>query len=277
MQQNTDLLKRLQRDQPFAGSFAQQGEALPKKKLKGCDVVKQVLQKIFLLACWLGLGQQALADNIGIYTGTFDPPHKGHLTVIQAGLDELKLDKLYLLPNYLPEHKPGASDFSDRYWMLMLLIQASEKGQPPQALQRLQLLPALDFEQTYLQAPDNAVGLLIGLIRRQHGPQHRYFQLMGTDSLNKLVAAGRLPLPDENRTIAVLPRPGHTVVKTTQLTAAEQRGQVVYLKTPSPELSSSSLRKALSTGDRVDLESLLPAPVLDYILLRGLYLQPVQP
>ena len=44
--------------------------------------------------------------RIGIYGGTFNPPHLGHLTAARTAFELLKLDKLYLIPAAVPPHKP---------------------------------------------------------------------------------------------------------------------------------------------------------------------------
>lgn len=43
--------------------------------------------------------------KIGIYGGTFNPPHLGHLTAAAAVVSMLKLDKLLLIPASIPPHK----------------------------------------------------------------------------------------------------------------------------------------------------------------------------
>ena len=43
--------------------------------------------------------------KIGIYGGTFNPPHLGHLTAARAVFEMLRLDKLLLIPAGLPPHK----------------------------------------------------------------------------------------------------------------------------------------------------------------------------
>lgn len=46
--------------------------------------------------------------NIGIYGGTFDPPHIGHVTAARAAMEVLGLDKLVLVPDAQPPHKGAA-------------------------------------------------------------------------------------------------------------------------------------------------------------------------
>lgn len=45
-------------------------------------------------------------NRIGIFGGSFNPPHTGHLIISQYALEILKLDLLYIVPTYLPPHKP---------------------------------------------------------------------------------------------------------------------------------------------------------------------------
>ena len=44
--------------------------------------------------------------RIGVYGGTFNPPHLGHITAARAVFELLKLDKLLLIPDGQPPHKP---------------------------------------------------------------------------------------------------------------------------------------------------------------------------
>ena len=43
--------------------------------------------------------------RIGIYGGTFNPIHRGHLTAARAAMDALGLDRLLLIPASIPPHK----------------------------------------------------------------------------------------------------------------------------------------------------------------------------
>ena len=43
--------------------------------------------------------------KIGIFGGTFNPPHLGHLAAARAAIDALELDRLYLVPAAIPPHK----------------------------------------------------------------------------------------------------------------------------------------------------------------------------
>ena len=68
--------------------------------------------------------------NIGIYGGTFDPPHIGHVTAAKAAMEVLGLDKLVLVPDAQPPHKvlpEGGAAPRQRYDMAVLATAALGK------------------------------------------------------------------------------------------------------------------------------------------------------
>lgn len=50
--------------------------------------------------------------KIGIFGGTFNPPHKGHVRMIEKMTEELELDKVLIIPNKIPTHK-RCNDLAD--------------------------------------------------------------------------------------------------------------------------------------------------------------------
>jgi nicotinate-nucleotide adenylyltransferase len=80
--------------------------------------------------------------NIGLFGGTFDPIHRGHLALARAALDRHKLHRIYLVPSGIPPHKQQQplSPFVHRYAMVALAT-AEDR----------QLLPSL------LEAPEESV------------------------------------------------------------------------------------------------------------------------
>ncbi len=58
--------------------------------------------------------------RIGIYGGTFNPPHRGHMLAAREAIERLSLDRLLLIPDALPPHK-GAEEVLDGETRLQLL------------------------------------------------------------------------------------------------------------------------------------------------------------
>jgi nicotinate-nucleotide adenylyltransferase len=74
--------------------------------------------------------------NIGLFGGTFDPIHRGHITLAQAALERLQLSRIYFVPANVPPHKqrqPLASYFH-RYAMVVLATM-NEKAFLPSLLE----------------------------------------------------------------------------------------------------------------------------------------------
>lgn len=65
--------------------------------------------------------------RIGIYAGTFDPVHAGHIAFALQAMDHARLDKLYLLPERRPRQKKGVEHFGHRVAMLRKAIQPHPK------------------------------------------------------------------------------------------------------------------------------------------------------
>jgi nicotinate-nucleotide adenylyltransferase len=61
--------------------------------------------------------------RIGIYAGTFNPVHAGHIAFALQALQAAKLDKVYFLPERRPRHKQGLEHFAHRVAMLKNAIQ----------------------------------------------------------------------------------------------------------------------------------------------------------
>ena len=56
--------------------------------------------------------------RIGIYSGTFDPVHAGHIAFALQALEMASLDRIYFLPERRPRYKPGVEHFAHRVAML---------------------------------------------------------------------------------------------------------------------------------------------------------------
>jgi nicotinate-nucleotide adenylyltransferase len=70
--------------------------------------------------------------NIGLFGGTFDPIHKGHLALAQAARERCQLGRIYFVPTNVPPHKttqPAASYFH-RYAMTALATQGEKTFAP---------------------------------------------------------------------------------------------------------------------------------------------------
>jgi nicotinate-nucleotide adenylyltransferase len=74
--------------------------------------------------------------NIGLFGGTFDPVHRGHLALARAAMEQCKLHRIHFVPANIPPHKQRQplSPFVHRFAMLALAT-AAEKAFVPSLLE----------------------------------------------------------------------------------------------------------------------------------------------
>ena len=64
--------------------------------------------------------------KIGLFGGTFNPIHKGHISLCEAAVRELGLDKIFLIPTALPPHKASPELLEDRHRIALCEAAAEE-------------------------------------------------------------------------------------------------------------------------------------------------------
>ena len=68
-----------------------------------------------------------MVKRIGIFAGTFDPVHKGHISFALQAIEAAGLDEVVFLPEPRPRHKQSVTDQSHRIAMINLAIKAYPK------------------------------------------------------------------------------------------------------------------------------------------------------
>jgi nicotinate-nucleotide adenylyltransferase len=102
-----------------------------------------------------------LTSRIGIYAGTFDPVHTGHITFALQALQLANLDKVYFLPERKPAHKQGTEHFGHRVAMLTRALK------PHPNLDTIELVDvsftvARTMPQLTKKFPDDTIVFLVG-------------------------------------------------------------------------------------------------------------------
>ncbi|GAA0457325.1 nicotinate-nucleotide adenylyltransferase [Alkalibacillus silvisoli] len=109
--------------------------------------------------------------KIGLFGGTFDPPHIGHLSICHTVLDNLKLDEIWLIPTYQPPHKKGANEtFTHRLNMLKRLTNANQIK-----------VSTIESERKGLSYTIDTVRLL-----KEQFPQDEFYFIIGGDMVDFL-------------------------------------------------------------------------------------------
>lgn len=189
--------------------------------------------------------------RIGIFGGTFDPPHNGHLALARAARAELGLDEVLFLPaaqNPLKASGPRGST-TDRLTMLGLLVAGEDN------------MGVLDLE-VRKGGASYAVDTMADLQMAQPAD---YWFLMGADALRnlnewknpaKLLRLCRLG-------VTVRPPVGNVTVP------EAFRDRIDLVRMPPIDVSSTEIRRRLERGQTI--VPYVPQAILAYIEEKGLY------
>lgn len=194
----------------------------------------------------------------GIFGGTFDPPHFGHLILAAEALEQLKLDQVYFVLTANPPHKQDR-DITPISHRLALLELALE-GQPEFQISRVEIdRPgphfALDsIKQFQRELPDSDL-----------------IYLIGGDSLRDLPSWKKpVELVTLVNKIGVMRRP-FTEINLDSLTEKipELETKLEFINTPVLEISSREIRERVAKGGH--FRNYLHPNVFDYIIKEQLY------
>ena len=197
--------------------------------------------------------------KIGIYGGTFNPPHTGHLQAAKQAVEVLDLDLLLMIPDRIAPHKDipaGSPTPEQRLEMLHIALAGEEKIQPSDIELRRE-----GVSYTYLT---------LEALREQY-PGEELVLLMGTDMFLTLDAWKEPEKICSLATLGVFYRgeKGEKEKILTQKAALEARGAKVELvENEIINISSTQLRRLLAFHAA---DEFLPAGVGEYIRENGLY------
>ncbi len=197
-------------------------------------------------------------ERLGVFGGTFDPPHLGHLVLAEAAADHLGLASVLFVPAAIPPHKEASAVRAGAEHRLAM-TQLAIAGNPRFALART------DLDRP---GPHYTVDML-RLLRDEH-PRSELVLLIGGDSLRDLPTWSR---PEELIALAslgVLRRPADDL----NLNALERAipglaARTAWIPALRLDIASSAIATAIAAGRSV--RYLVPDAVLAYIEAHGLY------
>ena len=199
--------------------------------------------------------------NIGLFGGTFDPVHNGHLHIARAFADETGLDTVVFLPAGGPHHKTPAPPTSAAHRLAMTELAAAEDARFA--------VSDCDIVRGGATYTFDTVQIF-----RQQFPAARLWWLLGSDSLMKLHTWKKWQTLVKQTHIAVAMREGDSLGQTPRelhawLGEALQNGSVRILQAPLYDISSTRIRQDIRNGSLPD--GLIPPQVARYIREHGLY------
>jgi nicotinate-nucleotide adenylyltransferase len=193
----------------------------------------------------------SVGQRIGLFGGTFDPPHNAHLALAQAALAELQLDEVRWIPAGQPWQKARrVSDALHREAM----VRAAIAGRPHFVLDRIELDRA---------GPSFTLDTVRTLQAQQQ--QAQLFLIIGADQYAGLHTWRDWPELLARVVLAVANRPGPVARPDAEVLRHPHR--VVPL--PMQDVSSTGIRARVAAGQAID--ALVPEAVARYIDQHHLY------
>jgi nicotinate-nucleotide adenylyltransferase len=212
--------------------------------------------------------------NIGLFGGTFDPIHVGHIRAAKAAARRFHLDRVFFVPSGVPPHKSNGeiAPFPHRFAMVALAV----RGYP-------RFIPSL-LEEPRIGSPNYAVET-VEAARSMLGPKDRLYFVLGIDSFLDLPNWKQYQRLCELTDFIVAARPGFgsrellarignghagTVLSRTGSSLRLPGGSGVHvlsgLRSP---VASRDIRQAVGEGR--PLTGLVPPLVEEYIVKEDLY------
>jgi nicotinate-nucleotide adenylyltransferase len=193
---------------------------------------------------------QSEYQRIGLFGGTFDPPHVGHLVTAINVRHALDLDVVILMVSHDPWQKSGIRDVSlavDRF----ALVQAAVSDVDGLVAGR---------DEIDRGGPSFTADTLESLAHKYPGA--KLFTIVGDDAAASLPSWERVEQVISKSQLVVVDRPGVSVELTTQF-------DWLRVESPRLEVSSTDLRSRFADGRPTDY--LVTTAVLDEIQIRGMY------
>lgn len=199
-----------------------------------------------------------MADLLGIFGGTFDPPHLGHLILAAEALQQLNLSRVIWVPTPIPPHKPNISitPFHHRLEMVKRTVHG---------------IPNFEMSSIENERPGPHYMLDTIDILQDRNPSSRLVLLIGGDSLRDLHSWNR---PKEIVTalfaFGVMRRPGDKI----NLSEVENalpgiKSKLRFFETPQIEISASDIRTRIALHKQYRF--FVHANVYEYIEQNQLY------
>lgn len=184
--------------------------------------------------------------KVGLYFGSFNPIHIGHLVIGHYLAEFTDLDEVWLVVSPQSPFKKKASLLENHHRFELVY----------RALEGFEKLKASNVEFS-LPTP-NYTAKTLAVLTEQH-PDYQFSIIMGEDNLRSFHKWKNVEYIISNHEIYVCPRIGKTEIDA----RFQNHPQIHFTETPIMDISASLIRKAIKAGK--DIRPMLPTAVWEYI------------
>lgn len=196
--------------------------------------------------------------KIGIFGGTFDPIHQGHMIIAEQVADELDLEHVIFLPSGLPPHKEASS------------VRAS-------ALDRLEMVEAavagnglFSVDRTEIDAGRAVHSVETVPLLKERSPEDEWYFITGADEVSNLLTWKEPDRLLEEVVMIAATRPGYDLSKLDHLEHGLQNFDRIFpVECSRVDISATGIRRRMLQGKSI--RYLVPEGVHSVILEKGLY------
>jgi nicotinate-nucleotide adenylyltransferase len=189
--------------------------------------------------------------RIGIFGGTFDPPHNGHLAIAKQALKQFSLDRIYFVPAFLPPHKLELAPTRTNHRLSMV---------------KLAIAGQIKYKVSAVELQRRGISYTINTLMRFHDqfPTAELILIIGADNLAQFHTWKSPNKILQLASLAVYQRKGfNQSLKNLDIAFQRIKGQLL-------QVSSTEIRSRIEKGKSIS--RLVPRSVETYIKQYSLYL-----
>ncbi|MBQ7760793.1 MAG: nicotinate (nicotinamide) nucleotide adenylyltransferase [Clostridia bacterium] len=200
--------------------------------------------------------------RIGIYGGTFDPPHIGHENILKEFIDQIDLDKVYVMPTYIPPHKQVATSVDPLTRLEMAKLAFNKISDKV-------IVSDLEIIRKGMSFTADTISYFV-----DYGEDNKVFLLCGTDMFLTLGEWRRPCYIFKNSTIVYAKRKNDKNLDNIIAEKCEEYYQdfdatITSLNINTIDISSTEIRNKIRNNE--DVSDLLSKDVIEFIHAKSLY------
>jgi len=188
-------------------------------------------------------------SRIGIFGGTFDPPHKGHLAIAEKAKKQLGLDFVYFVPAYIPPHKQHLPTTAQHRMKMMRLALSGKK----------------EYKVSTIELKRQGISYTVDTLKafKRRFPKSELVLIVGADNLAQFDLWKSPKIILQLASLAVYKRKGF------DLSSKESAINHILLKGRMLQISSTEIRNRIEKG--YSIRALVPHSIISYIKKHSLY------